>query len=155
MRKKDSGCWFQQLRPWQDLLWQNIWLIMWGTPMGQSHVFNARLYSYGWYFGCGSELSGAAGGYLNRHMKTLSNRVAKRIRDESVRACTNALPVSSFDHLPERVVSKIAKWPLESVRRKLLIWWNFDASSRTVVMLVWCVRNDFLDRNATLGLVLF
>ena len=53
------------------------------TPMGQSHVFDAGsvLLWVGIYVVV--NLVGAAGGYLNRlYMKTLSNRVAKRIRDE-------------------------------------------------------------------------
>ena len=97
-------------------------------------------------------LIGAAGGYLNRlYMKTLSNRVAKRIRDE-VFEHVQTLPVSYFDHLPAgKVVSKITS-DTESVRANFYVN-GISTLLSTVVMLVGVYVTIFL-LNATLGFVL-
>mgnify|MGYP002233473516 CR=1 FL=1 len=88
-------------------------------------------------------LIGAAGGYLNRlYMKTLSNRVAKRIRDE-VFEHVQTLPVSYFDHLPAgKVVSKITS-DTESVRANFYVN-GISTLLSTVVMLVGVYVTIFL-----------
>lgn len=122
------------------------------TPMGQSHVFDAGsvLLWVGIYVAV--NLVGAAGGYLNRlYMKTLSNRVAKRIRDE-VFEHVQTLPVSYFDHLPAgKVVSRITS-DTESVRANFYVN-GISTLLSTVVMLVGVYTTIFL-LNATLGFVL-
>ena len=105
------------------------------TPMGQSGVFHPGnlILWVGIYVTV--NLVGAAGGYLNRlYMKTLSNRIAKRIRDE-VFEHVQTLPVSYFDHLPAgKVVSKITS-DTEMVRANFYVS-GISTLLSTIVMLV-------------------
>ena len=122
------------------------------TPMGQAYVFYAGglLLWVGIYVTV--NLVGVAGAYLNRvYMKTLSNRIAKRIRDE-VFEHVQTLPVSYFDHLPAgKVVSRITS-DTESVRANFYVS-GISTLFSTIVMLVGVYITIFL-LNATLGLVL-
>ena len=122
------------------------------TPMGQAHVFNAGdlLLWVGIYVAV--NLVGVAGAYLNRvYMRTLSNRIAKRIRDE-VFEHVQTLPVSYFDHLPAgKVVSRITS-DTESVRANFYVS-GISTLFSTIVMLVGVYTTIFI-LNATLGLVL-
>ena len=122
------------------------------TPMGQAHDFKAGglLLWVGIYVTV--NLVGVAGAYLNRvYMKTLSNRIAKRIRDE-VFEHVQTLPVSYFDHLPAgKVVSRITS-DTESVRANFYVS-GISTLFNTIVMLVGVYITIFL-LNATLGLVL-
>ena len=122
------------------------------TPMGQAHDFKAGdlLIWIGIYVTV--NLVGVAGAYLNRvYMKTLSNRIAKRIRDE-VFEHVQSLPVSYFDHLPAgKVVSRITS-DTESVRANFYVS-GISTLFSTIVMLVGVYTTIFI-LNATLGLVL-
>ena len=122
------------------------------TPMGQAHDFKSGglLLWVGIYVTV--NLVGVAGAYLNRvYMRTLSNRIAKRIRDE-VFEHVQTLPVSYFDHLPAgKVVSRITS-DTESVRANFYVS-GISTLFSTIVMLVGVYITIFL-LNATLGLVL-
>ena len=122
--------------------------------MGQAHDFKAGglLLWVGIYVTV--NLVGVAGAYLNRvYMKTLSNRIAKRIRDE-VFEHVQTLPVSYFDHLPAgKVVSRITS-DTESVRVKLLREWDFDAFQYDCDV-GRCLYNHFLiKRNARTRIII-